>query len=240
MSLRILSYNIERGGKGREEKLAAVIQSANPDLVVLQEAYEGTIVKSLQQMCGMTASASAPGQSVAYLSRVPVERHAWHRVWFARRAYLEIILKDTTVFGVHLSAIHSNVTEQRRSLEMRSLLKGLAPYDNKFHLVTGDFNTLSPGEKLDLSKLPPRLRAFAWITGGQIRWTTIQLMLNAGYHDAHRTLNGSSPGYTFPTWDPHIRLDYAFVPAAFTSRLRRCEVVKAVASDHFPLLTEVE
>jgi endonuclease/exonuclease/phosphatase family metal-dependent hydrolase len=75
------------------------------------------------------------------------------------------------------------------------------------------------------------------MTGGQIRWTTIQLMLNAGYIDAHRILNGADPGFTFPTWDPQIRLDFAFTPAAFENRLQKSEVVRAVASDHFPLLT---
>ncbi len=241
MSLRILSFNIENGGKGREERIAALLRSTEPDLVILEEAYDGDVVRRLAEGLKAKTWAAAPGQSVAFLSRVPVERHAWHRVWFARRAYLEVVLAEeqVRVFGVHLSAIHSNVTEERRTFEMRSLLRGLATYRDQFHLVTGDFNTLAPGEKLDLAKLPPRLRAFAWITGGQIRWKTIQLMLSAGYLDVHRTLHPTLPGYTFPTWDPHVRLDYAFVPAAFTHRLRTCEVVREIASDHFPLLTEV-
>jgi len=242
VSLRILSYNIERGGKGREEKIAEIIRSAQPDLVLLQEAYDAAVVMTLGKACGMSTWASSPGQSVAFLSRTPVERHAWHRVWFARRAYLEVVLQggQGRVFGVHLSAIHSNVTEQRRSLEMRSLLRGLEPYKDQFHVVTGDFNTLAPGEKLDINKLPPRLRAFAWITGGRIRWTTIQIMLNRGYVDAHRILHGTDSGYTFPTWSPHIRLDYAFVPSAFAKRMKGCEVIRSVASDHFPLLTTAE
>ena len=44
--------------------------------------------------------------------------------------------------------------------------------------------------------------------------------------------------------DPHVRLDYAFVPDAFKGNLQRCEVVRdhpklKNASDHFPLVTEL-
>ena len=38
-TLRILSYNILKGGVGREAALAAVISSCEPDIVILQEAY---------------------------------------------------------------------------------------------------------------------------------------------------------------------------------------------------------
>jgi exodeoxyribonuclease-3 len=52
------------------------------------------------------------------------------------------------------------------------------------------------------------------------------------------------PGYTFPVWNPHVRLDYVFTPARYASRLVGCEVrripeVVRSASDHFPLLVEI-
>jgi endonuclease/exonuclease/phosphatase family metal-dependent hydrolase len=82
-----------------------------------------------------------------------------------------------------------------------------------------------------------------WLTGGRVRWQTIQLMLSGGYADIYRTLH-ANPGYTFPTWDPHLRLDYAFVPNAYRNRVVSCEVIDGApgvrqASDHFPLLTEI-
>ena len=47
---------------------------------------------------------------------------------------------------------------------------------------------------------------------------------------------------TMPTWDPHVRLDYVFVPRAFRERLVACEVVRdgdvTTASDHFPVLAD--
>lgn len=128
--------------------------------------------------------------------------------------------------------------------ELKSLLAGIAQHQHGMHIVTGDFNTLAPGEQLDLRKLPLRLRIVTWITGRKIRWRTIQSMLDAGYSDGYR-LFATDHGYTFPTWDPHVRLDYAFVPAVFKDRLTRCEVVREApdlkaASDHFPLFFEIE
>ena len=50
--------------------------------------------------------------------------------------------------------------------------------------------------------------------------------------------NGDAP------WDPHVRLDYVFVPFAWSRRLADCAVVSdhpalAQAADHLPLQAEV-
>ena len=80
------------------------------------------------------------------------------------------------------------------------------------------------------------------MSGGHIRWRTIQQVFDAGYVDGFRACHPSDTGFTFPTWQPHIRLDYVFVPAPATDRLTRCEVVQHEAasrgSDHLPLLAE--
>ena len=98
----------------------------------------------------------------------------------SRRAFLEIVPEGEPfrIFGVHLSAVHSNWTEKRRVRELRAVLAGIAEHQHGFHVVTGDFNTIAPGETLDLAKLPPRLRAFVYLTGRKIRWETIQIMLD--------------------------------------------------------------
>jgi exodeoxyribonuclease-3 len=69
-------------------------------------------------------------------------------------------------------------------------------------------------------------------------------MLDAGYDDGYRRLNNDK-GYTFPTWDPHVRLDYVFLPGAFAERLVKCAVITEpreriqAASDHCPLIAEL-
>ena len=247
MKLRLLTYNIRYGGSGREPSLSAVIGEAAPDLVILQEATRPDVVERLARATGMRSWAAAASHSVAYMSRVPIAHHAWHRPPPCRRAFLEVVPADGPwrVFGVHLSAVHSNWRERRRARELRALLTGIERHQHGPHLLAGDFNTLAPGEKLDIRRLPPRLQWVVWLTGRRIRWQTIQMMLDASYVDAFRSLHPSEPGFTFPTWDPHVRLDFVFVPEPSSPRVRQCQVVNhsaaaRQASDHLPLVAELD
>ena len=241
MTLTILSYNIKLGGAGREEFIAAVINAEAPDVVMLQEARRPDVVRRLADATGMTAI-SAPGRSVACLSRVAIASHRYVRPLFSQHAFLEVTAQECglRIIGVHLSAVHAAWTERRRVRELRSLLDATRSEADAFHVMVGDFNTLAPDEKFDVSKLPYRLRVLVWLSGGRIRWQTIAIMLGANYIDAFRKCDEVSPGYTFPTWDPHVRLDYVFVPKPFADRVLSCHVVGDSpdvkrASDHFPL-----
>ena len=70
-------------------------------------------------------------------------------------------------------------------------------------------------------------------------------MLDAEYADGYRFLHPEDKGYTFPIWDPHLRLDYVFVPMRYTEHLKDCRVINELpavktASDHFPLLAHID
>ena len=241
--LRIMSYNIRFGGRGREEAIAEVIRQANADLVVLQEATDTRVVGRLADLTLMPQWAARPKQSVAFLSRTPVDEFEWRYHSHMERAVLEIDLQGTRVFGVHLRATHSNYTERGRMREVRAILEFAEKYKGEFHLLIGDFNTLAPGELLNMSKLPTRYKVLAFLLGGRINFRAIRMMLDAGYSDCYRRFH-SDPGFTFPAWDPHVRLDYAFVPEQFAGRVSSCSVMTgldnpAKATDHLPLLLEV-
>jgi exodeoxyribonuclease-3 len=241
--LRLLTYNIQRGGRGREAALAAVITASAPDLVVLQEARDPAVVERLARESGMAQWGAQVRSSLGFLSRAPVAHYAWRRPRRSRHAFLELGLSNgTRVFGVHLAAVHSAWTERRRLRELGALLASVAEHQHGFHVLAGDFNTLAPGELLDIRKLPYRLRTLVWLSGGQIRWRTIQAVLAAGYVDAYRVMNPETAGVTFPTRAPHIRLDYVFLPRAFVPRLRACQVVTGHgaegASDHLPVIAD--
>jgi len=244
--LRLLSYNIRFGGTGRETSLAETIRAAAPDLVVLQEATRPDVVARLAEATGMSQWASTRGHSVAFMSRQSVERYAWHQPPPCRRAFLEIVLppSEARVFGVHLSAVNASWAERHRGRELEAMLTTIKDLREGPHALAGDFNTLAPGERLDWSRLPLRLRLLALLGGKSIRWQTVQILLDAGYEDGFRQLHPDDKGPTFPTWDPHVRLDYVFVPAKAKDCLRRCEVVggpaSRTASDHFPLIAELE
>ena len=245
MTLRILSYNIRHGGSGREAALAGVIRAAQPDVVVLQEAAKPQVIEQLARDAGFACWGARRGESLGYLSRQPLDHVEWRKPRVSRHAFIEIVPAGGAwrIVGVHLSAVHAAWTEQRRRYELRALLLAIQQHQHGPHVLVGDFNTLAPGELLDFTRLPARLRALVWLSGGKVRWRTIQGVLDAGYIDAFRALNPDLVGHTFPTWDPHVRLDYLFVPQPCLERVSRCQVFSAngvcEASDHFPLLAEL-
>jgi exodeoxyribonuclease-3 len=242
VSFRLLSYNIRHGGSGREDLIAAVVSSCQPDLVIFQEATRPAVVDRIAHLCGMAECGAQPKTSLGFMSRTRVREYQWHRPRLSRHAFLEIHPAgvDFSVFGVHLSAVHAAWTEHRRAFELGNLMRTIRERDRGFHLLAGDFNTLAPGDVLDLRKLPARLRALVWLSGGRIRWRTIQIVLNQGYVDVFRRLHPDDQGLSFPVWDPHVRLDYVFAPAGHADRIEDCRIITTPpaeqASDHFPLL----
>jgi exodeoxyribonuclease-3 len=248
VSVRLLSYNIRFGGAGREEPIASTIRARDPDLVVLQEASDPAVVERIARLAGMRVWGARPGHSTAFLSQLEITHHEWHRPRGARHPFLEIVPAGTEfrVFGLHLTAVHSRWTERQRVRELRALLGGIARHQEGFHVLVGDFNALSPGERLDVARMPPRLRVLVWLSGGatRLKQLAITTVLDGGYLDVFRTLHPDDRGFTFPTWDPHVRLDYVFTPARYRERIARCEVVEdataaRAASDHYPLYAEL-
>ena len=186
-----------------------------------------------------------PKLSLGFMSRLDIASHSWHRPPLSRHAFLEIELKDLPVriFGVHLSAVFAALTERRRLLELRALVADIRREQRGFHVVAGDFNTVAPGELFDIRTMPQKVKATLWLSGGRVRWRTIQLMLDAGYADVFRALHPDDPGSTLPAAAPQVRLDYVFVPSGDLGRVTSCEVIRTPpareASDHLPILAEV-
>lgn len=253
--MRLLTYNIREGGVGRAEAIAEVIRAASPDVVALQEASYPAVVHRIAELAGFPYCGSRRSHSTGFLSQVPVLDYGWRHPPRTRHALLEVSLADglPRLFVLHLRAWFSNWSEQRRARELRGLLDGIREQlireDNAFafHLLAGDFNALAPGERLDSSPMPAWIRGMIWLSGRDVARSTIEMMRADGYVDAWRTVHEhleNEPGYTFPVWNPHVRLDYVFTPAAYAARLTGCEVRKTpdevrTASDHMPLLVEI-
>jgi exodeoxyribonuclease-3 len=254
--VRLLSYNIRFGGTGREALLADVLRGVDADVVLLQEASSPQVIARLAESARYPWWGTRAGNSTAFLSRVPVQGHRWTRPSIAQHAVLEVTLdlpspdapaEPVRLYGLHLTAWFSKWRERRRLQEIRAMLQAVHRAPGALHLIAGDFNALAPGERLDPSHMPRWIQAMIWLSGRDIARTTIQAMLDAGYVDAWPSLRPGvdrGVGVTFPTWDPHVRLDYFFVPTAFAARVTRCDVVTAEkgvkeASDHYPLVAEV-
>jgi exodeoxyribonuclease-3 len=247
VKLKLLSYNIRFGGHERQAQLAEVIKAIAPDIVVFQEASDTRVIEYLSEACQMPFHAARAKASVGFISRLKIEQHQWHHPPRAHHSFLEIQLSDAEmrIFGLHLKARFSKWSERQRHAEIRALLESIKRHQHGFHVIVGDFNTLAPNEVFNLPLMPLWIRALIWISGRDIRRDTIQTMLDAAYLDGFRHLYPHDKGYTFPVWEPHVRLDYIFVPARYSACLKACEVIKkpaivAKASDHFPLLCEFE
>lgn len=247
MIVKLLSYNIRFGGRRRERELAEVIRTVAPDLVVFQEAIDPDVISRLAAATDLPFWAARREHSIGYISRLEMSHHEWHYPAGAKHSFLEIALKgsEARVFGLHLSSMFSKWAERRRVREIGLLLKSIERYQDGFHVLVGDFNTLAVGETLDVRRMPAWIRGVVWLSGRDIQRDTIQLMRDSNYLDGYRLLHPSDKGYTFPVWDPHLRLDYVFVPSGFADRLIQCEVIRQPdiadkASDHFPLLAHLD
>lgn len=247
MTLKLLSYNIRFGGRRRESLIAEVIRAVAPDLVIFQEATDTRVIEEVARLTGMETWAARRDHSIAFVSRLPVARHEWHHPAGARHSFLEVELAGggARFFGLHLSARFSKWSEARRAREITALLEGIKQHQAGFHVIAGDFNTLAPGDLLEVARMPAWIRALIWVSGRDIKRETVRIMLDAGYADGFRALHPAEKGYTLPTWDPQVRLDYVFLPVRYRERLGLCEVITepaaaARASDHFPLLAHIE
>ena len=178
-------------------------------------------------------------QSLGFMSRRPVASTPGSGRGISRHAFLEVVPEGETlrVFGVHLSAVHAAWTEQRRVLELRAMLRSVARHQHGFHVLAGDFNTIAPGESLDVTALPLRLQPLVWMSGGRITWRD-------GADRARRRLCGRVPSHPSRRARPHAADDWPARPARLcvrsghagrsSLRLRRAARPQATAaSDHF-------
>ena len=246
MRIRLLSYNIRYGGLGREKLLAEVIRAVSADIVIFQEAIVPGVIEQIATQADMPSWLSEADHSVGYCSRIEIAHHGWHVPAGSRHRFLEIqpAGSNSSIFGVHLRAMMSKWGEKRRTQEIEALLAGIQKHQHGFHVLIGDFNSLGPGEILHTKKMPYWIRTMIWLSGHNIQRETVQRLLDHGYADGFRALHTDVKGYTFPTKDPHLRFDYVFVPARSLDRLISCQVMEQppapAASDHFPLLAEIE
>jgi endonuclease/exonuclease/phosphatase family metal-dependent hydrolase len=144
---------------------------------------------------------------------------------------------------VHLRPRFSKWAERLRAKEIRFLLSKLEDDVSRDlpHVLVGDFNTLAPGDEVRIESMPIWIRTLIFISGGRIQTDTITHLLQSGYVDGFRRLHPKKRGFTFPSFSPHIRLDYIFLSPNASDCLTDCRVIDSppavtMASDHYPLL----
>ena len=124
--LRLVSYNIRFGGKGRDGLISDVLGKLEPDVVILEEATDPRVVESIAGKLGMRAAVTRPDHSVAAMSRGALEGADWRRYRRGRSVlHLDLPEHGLRVLGVHLTAGMSWRGERVRIVEAGRLLEGI-------------------------------------------------------------------------------------------------------------------
>ena len=250
-TVRLMTYNIHRwAGRDQQidlDRLAAVIQAADADIVGLNEVLHPVTVSQssyaplaeLAERLGMQYAFGPSGWidsgpswhgpvGNALLSRYPLTDVS--NTWLPRlpstkqRSLLGGTVAFGTMHGVTAFVTHlDHAFEGTRLHQINGIIKHIARRSP--HFLMGDFNTpgfLGPNTR---RLLPPVLR----------------MMRRAGYEDAFHAV-GHGHGKTFPSRSPLVRIDFLFMPChwarGFLSARALNSGVTQHASDHRPLLVE--
>jgi exodeoxyribonuclease-3 len=253
VKMRLLTYNILKGGEGREAQIVEVIRAAGPDLVVASEVRTVDSFRRIAAELGM-APRLAEGRAriplrVGLLSRLPVLGFRTLRLWPVWPGCIEATVRPAdglplTVYGVHLAAYYPWFLEWWRAYQVRALLRHVrrtAPGDR--HLLAGDFNAVAPGDRASLAGAPLWVRAQTWFQLGRVPRLALKPLLDGGYVDCFREMHPQEDGFTLPSSGPRVRLDYVFAAPPLGGALSGCRVVAepavaASASDHLPVMAE--
>lgn len=251
--MKVMTYNIWNGGEGREQSILEVIQSVQPDIVVLQEVYNSTFLQNLGMALNMHAYFGEGNRKrrVALLCRLPIRsvnsQHPASTIWNnVIEAEIECfpgsILK---LFGIHAKANLGILWEWKRWQEAKYILGQANQHTDKPCLIAGDFNAIAPNDTVVTSRMPKWLKLTLCLQGNRVYRFSIRAYLQAGFTDSFRDLNNGEEGFTLPPPNPNARLDYILVNSVLKQYLKKCWVVREPfmvekASDHYPVVAEFE
>lgn len=254
--LRIMVYNIYRGGHERLQEITEIVRQTQPDILGILEANrwgaeEQRIVRAFSKDIGLPhyffAKSNTEYDLALFSKEQPIaiaahREHVHHSAIFA-----EFSFSDTNQLLVTL--VHLNpFTEDARVTEIQKIIEALAARGSKNTVLMGDFNMLSPHDPYDHHQLLTTLQAQGIKKFGEtaLRFDAFRTLESAGYHDAMAlTTQSFTPTVPTPANADYahaapLRLDYIFVSPALASSLTNAHVITAPpadrASDHYPLV----
>ncbi|OHB75999.1 MAG: endonuclease [Planctomycetes bacterium RBG_16_64_10] len=233
--MRLFSYNIHKGIGGRDrryrlDRIMAVIEAQNPDIVFLQEVARGSrrsrfddqprllagYFRAVTHLFQTTVRYTYGGYGNLLLCRWPVE--ASHQISLQMRRRkprgAQLVIVTTPEGPMHLAHWHLGLTEKERHWQANHLL-GHRLFRHFHHLPTllaGDTNDW----RNTLAKAVLARNGFAHVTHPISRFRS------------------------FPAWLPVGSLDKIFVRGAVAvraARVIRTRLAKS-ASDHLPLVVD--
>ena len=233
-TLRVMTYNIHVG-VGMDKKLdlqriADVINGQHPDLVGLQEVDRGVKrtegkdeIAELAKLTSMNYAFAhnldyQGGQyGVAILSRLPILKIEHRKYENLREAERRGMIRVEIEFAgrvINFVTTHLDYQfDDGRVFETEQMLKFLASVKGPL-IVVGDFNDEPAGG-------------------------AYKLMLTR-FQDAWISTKARDAGLTYPADKPAKRIDYIFTRQPDRIRTKQAWVVNTLASDHLPVVTELE
>lgn len=230
--LRVMTFNIKSGLYGLE-KVAQVIQEAKPDVVALQEVDIGAMrsgqVDQPAQLAAATGllnrtyfqatTKSHGAYGVALLSRFPLEAPSQYRLPAPHgleprtlgHAVVRMGDQEVSLYVTHLTQMPFR--DGTRAAQTEIISRILAA-DSRPKLLMGDFNDFADG--------------------------TAMACLRNELQDVFAAV-GTGPQGTLPLplpFRPEWRIDYIFACKSFVPRTSR--VIRVKASDHFPVVADLE
>lgn len=233
-TLRVMTYNIHVG-VGMDKKLdlpriAGVINAQHPDLVGLQEVDRGVTrtqrIDEIAEIAKLTRMDYAfafnlryqGGQyGVAILSRFPIMATD-HRLYqntreAERRGFIRA---EVSVRGRLINFVTTHLDyqyEDGRLFEAQQLLSALKDLKDPL-IVVGDFNDIEAGQAYQLMRYQ--------------------------FGDAWTEGRPADEGFSYPADKPTKRIDYIFFRSTDRVRTKRAWIVNTLASDHVPVVADVE
>ena len=247
--LKVLTYNLEFGGRDKVEAIYDVLAHINADVIGLTEADDEEVVQTLAARLALNHvwGRGSGERHIALLSRYPIQHWQVYNKPPLTQAALEAKLNlpggPLAIYVVHFLPFLLLPFEIRRWQAVGKLLEIIRSKPAVPHLIMGDVNAIGPGDHVLQHKNPARMRRVMLLQLRLIFRLSIPRLLRAGYTDCFRHLHPHEDGFTWWTINPTTRYDYIFANPQMLPKLRTCRVVSdhpAIrhASDHFPLLAE--
>ncbi|MBV9455592.1 MAG: hypothetical protein JOZ19_15990, partial [Rubrobacter sp.] len=130
LKIRLLTYNILKGGYGREAEIIEVIKAVVPDVVVVQEVTEASCFRRIATALGMTPCLADSRRHlslrVGLLSQLPILDFRTLYLWPVWPGCLQTTVQlangcSLAVYGLHLAAYYPWLLEWWRTYQMRAL-----------------------------------------------------------------------------------------------------------------------
>lgn len=249
MKIKVMTYNIQEGGVGREAALIALIVDVNPDILVLQEVTVATPIPAIAHALNaewVIAPNRSQKRNIALITKFQIKTWEDSAQFPLFRSLLMATLvtpnkRKIAVFGLHLGLLY----DLWRWWEIRTMLRLIHHFldrkaQTRFSLLLGDFNAVAPQDKVQFGGVSWFYRLVLFLEFAVAPHLSMAEVVRQGWIDCFRRCQPTADGFTLPAHHPNVRLDYIFASPFLAKQLLHCAPLPAIASDHLPLVAEFE